>query len=88
VAEITHVATAEGYHRERPGQRLAYESFVSTPKAEQVSNLRRFPSRQAAKTAVFDYPETFYDTRRLHPALGHRSPADFEEDRMEEARVA
>jgi putative transposase len=63
------------------------ESFVSTLKAELVSNLE-FPSRQAAKTAIFDYLETFYNTRRLHSALGYRSPADFEEGRMEEARVA
>jgi putative transposase len=63
------------------------ESFISTLKAELVSNLE-FPSRQAAKTAIFDYLETFYNTRRLHSSLGYRSPADFEEDRMEEAGVA
>jgi putative transposase len=63
------------------------ESFVSTLKAELVSNLQ-FPSRQAARTAVFEYLETFYNTRRLHSSLGYRSPADYEEDRMEEARVA
>jgi putative transposase len=63
------------------------ESFVSTLKAELVSRLE-FPSRQVAKTAIFDYLETFYNTRRLHSSLGYRSPADFEEDRMEEARVA
>lgn len=63
------------------------ESFVSTLKAELVSNLE-FPSRQAAKTAIFEYLETFYNTRRLHSALGYRSPADFEEDRIGEASVA
>jgi putative transposase len=63
------------------------ESFISTLKAELVSDLQ-FPSRQAAKTAIFEYLETFYNTRRLHSALGYRSPADFEEDGMEEARVA
>ncbi len=36
------------------------ESFVSTLKAELVSRLD-FPTRQAAKTAIFDYLETFYD---------------------------
>jgi putative transposase len=36
------------------------ESFVSTLKAELVSHLS-FPSRQAAKTAIFEYLETFYD---------------------------
>jgi putative transposase len=63
------------------------ESFVSTLKAELVSNLE-FPSRQAAKTAIFEYLETFYNTRRLHSSLGYRSPAEFEEDTIEEARVA
>jgi len=63
------------------------ESFVSTLKVELVSRLK-FPTRQAAKTALFDYLETFYNTRRLHSALGYRSPADFEEDRIEEASVA
>ncbi len=63
------------------------ESFVWTLKAELVSRLE-FPSRQAAKTTIFEYLETFYNTRRLHSALGYRSPTDFEEDRMEEVRVA
>ena len=63
------------------------ESFVSTLKAELVSNLQ-LPSRQAARTAIFEYLETFYNSRRLHSAQGYRSPADFEEDKMEEASVA
>jgi putative transposase len=63
------------------------ESFVSTLKAELVSRAM-CPTRQAAKTAIFEYLETFYNTRRLHSALGYRSPADFEEDRIEEMRVA
>ncbi len=63
------------------------ESFVSTLKAELVSRLE-FPSRQTAKTAIFEYLETFYNTRRLHSALGYKSPADFEEDRTDEAGVA
>jgi putative transposase len=63
------------------------ESFVSTLKAELVSGMR-FPSRRAARTAVFEYLETFYNTRRLHSSLGYRSPSDFEEGRIEEASVA
>ena len=63
------------------------ESFVSTLKAELVNNLK-FPSRQAAKSAIFEYLETFYNTRRLHSSLGYRSPLDFEEDTTEGARVA
>jgi putative transposase len=56
-------------------------------KVELVSTME-FPSRQAAKTAIFEYLETFYNARRLHSALGYRSPTDFEEDRMRGARVA
>ncbi len=63
------------------------ESFVSTLKAELVSRME-FPTRQAAKTAIFEYLETFYNTRRLHSSLGYRSPADFEEGRIEETSVA
>jgi putative transposase len=63
------------------------ESFVATLKSELVSRVQ-FPSRQAAKTAIFEYLEAFYNTRRLHSSLGYRSPADFEEDRMREASVA
>jgi putative transposase len=63
------------------------ESFVSTLKAEMVSRLK-FPSRQAAKTAIFEYLETFYNTRRLHSALGYKSPAEFEEDTIGEANAA
>jgi transposase InsO family protein len=63
------------------------ESFVATLKSELVSRVR-FPSRQAVKTAIFEYLEAFYNTRRLHSSLGYRSPADFEEDRMREASAA
>ena len=63
------------------------ESFVLTLKAELVSRLK-LPTKQAAKTAIFDYLETFYNSRQLHSALGYRSPANFEEDRVEEANVA
>jgi putative transposase len=63
------------------------ESFVATLKSELVSRVR-FPSRQTAKTAIFEYLEAFYNTRRLHSSLGYRSPADFEEDTMREANVA
>ena len=65
------------------------ESFISTLKAELVSTpLLEFPSRQAARTAIFEHLETFYNTRRLHSSLGYRSPVDFEEDRIEEMCVA
>lgn len=69
-------------------KRSLAESFVSTLKAELLVSRMKFPSRQAAKTAIFDYLEAFYNTRRLHSALSYRSPADFEEGRMGEANIA
>lgn len=63
------------------------ESFVSTLKAELVSRLE-LPTRRSARTAIFEYLEAFYNTRRLHSALGYRSPSDFEEGRMADAKVA
>jgi putative transposase len=40
---------------------ISEESFVATLKSELVSRAR-FPSRQAAKTAIFEYLEAFYKT--------------------------
>ena len=63
------------------------ESFVSTLKAELVSRME-FPTRQAAKTAIFEYIEGFYNSRRLHSSLGYSSPTDFEEGKLEKMHVA
>jgi transposase InsO family protein len=63
------------------------ESFVATLKTELVSRWR-FPSREVAKAAIFEYLEAFYNRYRLHSALGYRSPADFEEGRMRERTAA
>jgi putative transposase len=42
------------------------ESFVATLKCELVHR-RRFPSREAARSADFEYLEAFYNRRRLPP---------------------
>jgi len=53
------------------------EAFWSTLKNELVHR-RRFATRAAATTAIFDYIETFYNRSRMHSALGYLSPLDFE----------
>jgi putative transposase len=63
------------------------ESFISTLKRELIHR-HSWPSRQIARTAVFEYIEGFYNTRRRHSALGHLSPSDYEEARMAGGAVA
>jgi transposase InsO family protein len=53
------------------------ESFFATIKTEELYH-RRFATRAEATTAIFDYIETFYNSRRLHSTLGYLSPMQFE----------
>lgn len=62
-----------------PYDNAMIESFFSNLRAE-LTDLTCFPTRQAARTVVFEYIEVFYHRQRLHSALGYRSPAAFEAD--------
>jgi len=53
------------------------ESFWSTLKYELVYH-HRFATRAEARTAIFNYIETFYNRIRLHSSLAYRSPLQFE----------
>jgi putative transposase len=53
------------------------ESFWSSLKYELVYQ-HRFPSRAAARSAIFEYIESFYNRTRLHSSLGYVSPLTFE----------
>ncbi len=53
------------------------ESFWSSLKYELVYH-RRFATRAEARTAIFDYIETFYNRTRLHSSLAYTSPIAFE----------
>lgn len=63
------------------------ESFVATLKTELLYR-HSWPTRECARTAIFEYLEGFYNRTRLHSALGYKSPADFEEDRIRETTAA
>jgi putative transposase len=62
------------------------ESFVSTLKAEIGSPV--FPTREAARMAIFDCIEGFYNPTRRHSSIGCMSPADYERAIAKEVRVA
>jgi putative transposase len=53
------------------------ESFFATLKTELVYG-QSWPTRVAARSAVFEYIEVFYNRRRLHSSLGYRTPAEYE----------
>jgi putative transposase len=55
----------------------AAESFLATLEGVLLGR-HRFPSRSAARLALFDYIEGFYNTHRRHSALGYLSPAAYE----------
>lgn len=63
------------------------ESFVSTIKCELLRR-HRFPTRETARVAIFEYIEGFYNRKRRHSSLGYESPAGYEEATMKEAEVA
>jgi len=53
------------------------ESFWSSLKYELVYQ-HRFATYVEARSAIFDYIETFYNRNRLHSSLAYRSPINFE----------
>ena len=62
------------------------ESFFKTLKTELITG-RRFPTRDEARAAVFEYIEMFYNRQRLHSTLGYRSPVEFEEQSLPQPGV-
>ncbi len=55
------------------------ESFFSTLKTE-LADRQVWPSRAAARTAIFEWIEVWYNRQRRHSALAYLPPVSFEED--------
>ncbi len=53
------------------------EAFFASLKTELLLQ-HTFATRKAARLALFDYIEGFYNSHRRHSALGYLSPAEFE----------
>jgi putative transposase len=54
------------------------ESFFATLKRELAADAD-WATREAARTAVFEYIEVWYNQQRRHSSLGYLSPAAFEQ---------
>jgi putative transposase len=63
------------------------ESFFATLECELLAR-QAFPTRNAARLALFDYIEGFYNTHRRHSALGYLSPLAYERRWTREGLVA
>ena len=53
------------------------ESFFATLKCE-LLHRRPWPTRAAARSAIFAFTEAWYNPRRRHSTLGYVSPANYE----------
>ena len=53
------------------------ESFFATLKRE-LADRADWPTRDEARTAVFEYIEVWYTRQRRHSSLGYLSPVDYE----------
>jgi putative transposase len=63
------------------------ESFFATLECELLAR-HSFPTRNAARLALFDYIEGFYNTHRRHSALDYLSPLAYERRWTTEGLVA
>ena len=60
---------------------------LATLKTELVQR-STFKSRDAARLAIFEYIEAFYNPLRRHSTLGYKSPMEFEQIHSEETKEA
>jgi len=63
------------------------EAFFATLETELLMR-HRFETRQAARLALFDFIEAFYNSHRRHSALGYLSPAEFERQGRDTVQAA
>ena len=77
-ALATHYGTTVLPARPRaPRDNAMCESFFATLECELLDR-SRFPTPADARREVFGFIEGFYNTRRIHSALGYKSPTNYE----------
>jgi len=70
---VTHSNSRKG----NPYDNAMMESFYRTLKRELVQGAN-FETPEQAKKEIFQYIELYYNTKRMHSALGYLSPVEFE----------
>jgi transposase InsO family protein len=61
-----------------PYDNACIESFHAILKKEEVHHTH-YPTYKAAKVAIFQYIEGWYNRKRIHGCLGYKTPQEFEE---------
>lgn len=80
-AEVMEQVAAYGWKQSfsavgKPGDNAWSESFFSILKKE-IVHWRFYPTREAARQAIFEYIEVFYNRRKVQKRLGYLSPIQF-----------
>lgn len=73
----SHQAIHSQSRRANPYDNAMMESFYRTIKRELIVD-GNFLGIDDVKAAIFSYIETYYNTKRMHSALGYISPRDYE----------
>jgi len=63
------------------------ESWFATLKTELIHR-HSWPTRAAARRAIFEFIEVFYNRQRLHSSLGYLSPAQYEAEKVQQPKTA
>jgi transposase InsO family protein len=61
-----------------PYDNACIESFHAILKKEEVHHTR-YPNYRAAKVAIFQFIEGWYNRKRIHSSIGYQTPQEFEE---------
>ena len=71
-----HGAIPSMSRKGNPYDNAVVESFYRTLKRELIEG--RYKTRHEAKQEIFHYIELYYNTKRMHSALGYLSPTEYE----------